>query len=62
VIDNWFFQLAKRIGIACPHLRSVTVPYGNDNMARFGRIYDTTMGFISHGALQIWPGDGGLCE
>ena len=61
-IDNWFLQLAKRIGIACPHFRAVTITYGDNDEAYFERSGGMTFEYIQHGALEIWPGDGGLCE
>ncbi|CAG7557109.1 unnamed protein product [Fusarium equiseti] len=61
-IDNWFLQLARKIGIACPHLASVAVGYGHDDSANFERYRDMTFDFIEHGTLEIWPGEGGLCE
>ena len=61
-IDNWFFQLAKKIGIACPHLVRVTIFYGDNATAYFERFGDMTFEFIQRGDLEIWPGDEGLCE
>ncbi|KAH7197270.1 uncharacterized protein B0J16DRAFT_16458 [Fusarium flagelliforme] len=45
-IDDWFLQLARKIGVACPNLGSVTVSYGPTDTAFFERTHGMTFEFI----------------
>jgi len=63
-IDNWFFQLAKGIGTACPHLDAVMIHYRSGDTAVCRNLSDggPPVTYIHRGRLEIWPGEEGLCE